>query len=149
MPFASNDVGPDSSIEAQLPDLVDQLGLPAEVATRCAMHAKDLRAYVYANLVWLKQTRRYDLDIARELRAALPQGRVVTLGCRDDTTEETWSFPTLADLPDEVAAPVLLLGAQHVALAQSLALGLEPDNPFPGGQVNRVVEGVTIHDLDA
>ena len=94
-------------------------------------------------------TRRYDLDIARELRAALPQGRVVTLGCRDDATEETWSFPTLADLPDEVAAPVLLLGAQHVALAQSLALGLEPDNPFPGGQVNRVVEGVTIHDLDA
>lgn len=94
-------------------------------------------------------TRRYDLDIARELREALPDGHVVTIGCRDDLEEETWSFPTLADLPDDVVAPVLLIAAQHVALAQSLTFGLAPDNPFPGGQVNRVVEGVTIHDLDA
>jgi tagatose-6-phosphate ketose/aldose isomerase len=92
-------------------------------------------------------TRQYDLDIARELRDSLSPGRVVTIGCRDDA-DETWSFPGLADLADEVAAPVLVLAAQKVALAQSLALGLTPDNPFPGGQVNRVVEGVTIHELD-
>jgi hypothetical protein len=53
------------AIEAQIPDLVRELGLPAEVATRCAQHAKDLRAYAYANLIWLKQTRRYDLDRQR------------------------------------------------------------------------------------
>lgn len=94
-------------------------------------------------------TRRYDLDIARELREALPDGHVVTIGCRDDIGEETWSFPTLADLPDDVVAPVLLVAAQYVALAKSLSFGLAPDNPFPGGQVNRVVEGVTIHELDA
>ncbi len=92
-------------------------------------------------------TRSYDLDIARELRASLSHSRVVTIGCRDDV-EETWSFPGLAGLADEVAAPVLLLAAQHVALAKSIALGFAPDNPFPGGQVNRVVEGVTIHELD-
>lgn len=92
-------------------------------------------------------TRRYDLDIVRELRAALPEGRVISLGCRDDAAEEDWSFPGLDGLPDVTAAPVLLLAAQHVALARSRALGLDPDSPFPDNQVNRVVKGVTIHEL--
>ena len=37
--------------------------------------------------------------------------------------------------------------AQRLAMASSLALGLPPDNPFPGGEVNRVVQGVTVHPL--
>lgn len=35
-----------------------------------------------------------------------------------------------------------------LAVEQSLHLGYTPDNPFPGGTVNRVVKGVRIHDLD-
>jgi tagatose-6-phosphate ketose/aldose isomerase len=93
-------------------------------------------------------TRRYDLDIVRELRQSLPAERVISVGCLDDADEESWSFPTLGDLPDAAVAPVLLLVAQHIALAQSLALGLDPDNPFPANEVNRVVKGVTIHELD-
>jgi len=93
-------------------------------------------------------TRRYDLDIVHELRQSLPVGRVISVGCRDDAEEETWSFPALGHLPDATVAPVLVLAAQHIALAQSLALGLDPDSPFPAGGVNRVVEGVTIHELD-
>jgi tagatose-6-phosphate ketose/aldose isomerase len=93
-------------------------------------------------------TRRYDLDIVRELRRTLPAERVISVGCRDDAHEETWSFPTLGHLPDAAVAPVLLLVAQHIALARSLALGLNPDNPFPANEVNRVVKGVTIHELD-
>jgi tagatose-6-phosphate ketose/aldose isomerase len=93
-------------------------------------------------------TRRYDLDIVRELRQTLSDERVISIGCRDDAEEETWSFPTLDQLPDAAVAPVLLLAAQHIALAQSLALGLDPDSPFPAGGVNRVVKGVTIHELD-
>lgn len=93
-------------------------------------------------------TRRYDLDIVRELRQALPAGHVISVGCRDDAAEETWSFPALGHLPDATVAPVLVLVAQHIALAQSIALGLDPDSPFPAGGVNRVVEGVDIHELD-
>ncbi len=93
-------------------------------------------------------TRRYDLDIVHELRSALPDGQLITVGCRDDAEEETWSFPGLDHLPDVAVAPVLLLAAQHIALATSRALGLSPDNPFPAREVNRVVEGVTIHVLD-
>jgi tagatose-6-phosphate ketose/aldose isomerase len=93
-------------------------------------------------------TRRYDLDIVRELRTTLPAERVISIGCRDVAEEETWSFPALGHLADATVAPVLLLAAQHVALAQSRALGLDPDNPFPAREVNRVVNGVTIHALD-
>ncbi len=93
-------------------------------------------------------TRRYDLDIVRELRRTLPAERVVSVGCLDDADEESWSFPALGHLPDAAVAPVLLLVAQHIALARSLSLGLDPDNPFPANEVNRVVRGVTIHELD-
>ena len=92
-------------------------------------------------------TRRYDLDILAELRIALPPGNVVAIGTHAEPSPETWSFPSLADLADEAVAPVFVLPAQHLALAYSLSLGLEPDNPFPDGSVNRVVEGVTIHGL--
>ena len=37
--------------------------------------------------------------------------------------------------------------AQLYALQRSILLGLTPDNPFPGGEVNRVVQGVVIHPL--
>jgi tagatose-6-phosphate ketose/aldose isomerase len=37
--------------------------------------------------------------------------------------------------------------AQLLALRFSVALGLTPDNPFPDGEVNRVVQGVTVHPL--
>lgn len=92
-------------------------------------------------------TRRYDLDIVRELRKALPERQVIAVGCHGDATEETWSLPGLSEVPDAAAAPVLLIAAQQIALAQSIALGLHPDNPFPDKLVNRVVEGVTIHEL--
>lgn len=42
-----------------------------------------------------------------------------------------------------------MLLAQTLALAASLDHGMTPDNPFPGGEVNRVVQGVVIHALDA
>ena len=38
-----------------------------------------------------------------------------------------------------------LLFAQMLAMETSLAHGLTPDNPFPTGEVNRVVKGVTIY----
>jgi tagatose-6-phosphate ketose/aldose isomerase len=37
--------------------------------------------------------------------------------------------------------------AQMFALHHSLSLGITPDNPSPDGKVNRVVQGVVIHDF--
>lgn len=53
------------SLQRQLPDVADQLGLGPLAAYRADRLAHDLRAYVYANLVWIQHTRRYDLDLPR------------------------------------------------------------------------------------
>ncbi|MDC6166966.1 SIS domain-containing protein [Paucibacter sp. XJ19-41] len=83
--------------------------------------------------------RRYEQDLLDELRRDQVAGRVLAVG-----PGETLDAPAL-DLPDAWAAPLPLLLAQLFALHRSAALGLTPDNPFPDGTVNRVVQGVTIY----
>ena len=83
-------------------------------------------------------TRAYDVDIVAELRRALPADRVVEV-----------DPDGLADLDDSLRALPAVLTAQLLALHTSLRLGLGSDNPFPEGEVNRVVQGVTIHPLPA
>ncbi len=88
-------------------------------------------------------TRRYDDDITRELVESLGAERVLVIGA--DAGD--WPIPGIAHLPDSVRAIVAAIPAQSIALACSLAQGLTPDNPFPGGEVNRVVRGVVIHEF--
>ena len=45
-----------------------------------------------------------------------------------------------------VALPYVVF-AQYLALFTSLEHGKTPDNPFPSGEVNRVVQGVTIYPM--
>ncbi|MGW0798990.1 SIS domain-containing protein [Streptomyces sp. NPDC002692] len=94
-------------------------------------------------------TRRYDLDILAELRAGLPQGSVVAVTASPDGLpgDGTWLLPGLADADDAVLALPAVVCAQLIALRSSLAQGIRPDNPFPSGEVNRVVQGVTVHPL--
>jgi len=95
-------------------------------------------------------TRRYDIDIADELRRAIgPENVLVLSADRDDPAADpqTWQVPGLAAVNDaELALPFVVV-AQLLALRFSLALGRTPDNPFPDGQVNRVVQGVTVYPL--
>ncbi|GGJ53502.1 SIS domain-containing protein [Streptomyces brasiliensis] len=94
-------------------------------------------------------TRRYDLDIIAELRANLPSGSVVAVTASPDGVpgDDTWVLPGLVGADDAALALPAVVTAQLVALRSSLALGIRPDNPFPSGEVNRVVRGVTVHDL--
>ncbi|KQO59778.1 SIS domain-containing protein [Curtobacterium sp. Leaf261] len=89
-------------------------------------------------------TARYDADILRELRGdgAI---RVVSVGVADDAD----SFPLdgIADLDDGFRVAAMIVFAQLLALSASVQHGCTPDNPFPSGTVNRVVQGVTIHEL--
>lgn len=89
--------------------------------------------------------RRYDQDLLDELRRDGIAGRVLSVGPRVDG-EERADFDLQAPaLPDAWLAPLWLTLAQRYALQRSVALGFTPDNPFPDGTVNRVVQGVTIH----
>ncbi|WP_024285972.1 SIS domain-containing protein [Cellulomonas sp. KRMCY2] len=96
-------------------------------------------------------TRAYDLDIARELSAAIGRERVVVVdGAGEaDVPAVTWRVPGVATQADAAWALPAIVFAQTLALAASLDEGLSPDNPFPGGEVNRVVQGVVIHPLTA
>jgi tagatose-6-phosphate ketose/aldose isomerase len=95
-------------------------------------------------------TRQYDFDILREIEGSLGWENVVAIGTpqRDrPPTGSTWAIDGLADADDaELAVPAVVC-AQLIGLSFSLALGRTPDNPFPSGEVNRVVQGVTIHSL--
>ncbi|OBC17131.1 tagatose-6-phosphate ketose isomerase [Mycobacterium sp. 852013-50091_SCH5140682] len=94
-------------------------------------------------------TRRYDLDIVAELRAQLGQDAVRVLSCEPIPQElgTATVLPGLAHLDDEQAALPYLVFAQYLALFTALEHGKTPDNPFPSGEVSRVVQGVTIHPM--
>jgi tagatose-6-phosphate ketose/aldose isomerase len=93
----------------------------------------------------------YDEDIVRELRASIGQDRVLTVsaGARSSAEGADWVLAGLEGLDDAYLAVAYVVFAQLLALYCSAALGLTPDNPFPDGDVNRVVKGVIIHPLPA
>lgn len=87
-------------------------------------------------------SQRYEADLTEELRRDGVAGRIVTVGPGGDIGI---AVPALSD---SWLAPLWLLVAQQLALHQSAALQLRPDNPFASGTVNRVVKGVTIYRHD-
>jgi len=97
-------------------------------------------------------TRQYDLDIADELRGALGPESVIAItagGIPGLTDADPWHVEGLNDVADAVLALPFVVSAQLLGLQFSLAQGSTPDNPFPSGAVNRVVQGVKIHPLPA
>ena len=93
-------------------------------------------------------TRQYDLDIIAELRSAIPADNVIVVESASASADErTIVFEGLDGIEDALLAAPFVLVAQLLALSFSLRLGLTPDNPFPSGVVNRVVQGVHIHAL--
>lgn len=96
-------------------------------------------------------TRRYDLDIVAEIRAQLGPDSVAVIST-EPIPEELGAavvLPGLVGLDDSSVALAYLVFAQYLALFTSLEYGKTPDNPFPSGEVSRVVKGVTIYPMSA
>lgn len=94
-------------------------------------------------------TRKYDLDLLRELQSDAKAGQVVALSAARDLEPNSDYFviPQFSIANDvELALPFVMF-AQLFALFQSLALGITPDQPSRSGTVSRVVQGVTIYPL--
>ncbi len=89
--------------------------------------------------------RRYEQDLLDELRGDGIAGRVISVGPSSADRAEGDFALDVPDFSDSWLAPLWLLMAQGYALQRSAAMGYTPDNPFPDGTVNRVVQGVTIH----
>lgn len=94
-------------------------------------------------------TRRYDLDIVAEIRAQLGTESVVVLGVEPAPGDHGPAIvlPGLTGLDDSTVALAYLVFAQYLALFTALEYGKAPDNPFPAGEVSRVVRGVTIYPM--
>jgi tagatose-6-phosphate ketose/aldose isomerase len=94
-------------------------------------------------------TRRYDLDIVAEIRAQLGEDavRAITTEPLAEAFGPAFVLPGLDGLDDALVALPFLVFAQYLALFTALEHGKTPDNPFPSGEVNRVVQGVTIYPM--
>jgi tagatose-6-phosphate ketose/aldose isomerase len=93
-------------------------------------------------------TRLYDLDLLAELRATQGDENVLGITAATGDTpgdDNIWELPGLGHLSDAALALPAVLFAQLFGLQASLRGGRTPDNPFPAGEVNRVVQGVTLH----
>lgn len=78
-------------------------------------------------------TRQYDQDLVAEL---LGDGIAMTVHS---------VCPKQESLADVWQGILYMLFAQQLSFYKALALAISPDNPCPSGEVNRVVQGVTIH----
>lgn len=93
-------------------------------------------------------TRQYDLDLLQELRRNNIASRIIAITAQlDDTVTEGefWQVQGMESAKDVTLSFPYVLFAQLYAFHKSLALGKTPDSPCPTGEVNRVVQGVTIH----
>ncbi|WP_235870784.1 SIS domain-containing protein [Rhodococcus xishaensis] len=94
-------------------------------------------------------TRQYDLDIVAELRAGSNPDSVIAVAAEpiSPALGDAWVLGGVAGVGDSLLAAGYVVVAQLLGLSFALHAGTTPDNPFPAGDVNRVVKGVTIHPL--
>lgn len=96
-------------------------------------------------------TRKYDIDMLKELSHSLKHKLIAVSDKYYADVEENCDI-YLYNSKDRVALDAFIpctaiLTAQIFALFASVGLHCTPDNPFPNGEVNRVVKGVIIHKL--
>lgn len=92
--------------------------------------------------------RKYDLDLLTELRKDKVANKVIAITAQKNEVIEQGEYIYVSDMgsaPDvELLFPYVLF-PQIYAFYFSLYLNITPDNPCPTGEVNRVVQGVSIH----
>lgn len=93
------------------------------------------------------EIRRYEQDLLEELHAK-ELGYVVALTSSqlNAVTADQQIQALAPHLPDNLRTPFEIVFAQLLGLHLSLRAGLNPDNPSPGGVINRVVQGVRIYE---
>ncbi|MCS7314172.1 MAG: hypothetical protein RMI94_09950 [Bryobacterales bacterium] len=91
--------------------------------------------------------RRYELDLARELRAKR-LGRLIALGPAPASDFDGVLETPASLLPDWLRTPAEIVFAQLLGWHLSRRCGLDPDNPSPARIISRVVQGVRIYEED-
>lgn len=94
--------------------------------------------------------RQYELDLIKEMSGQRKKNRIVAV-----VNNPCEGLKELVDYVVEMKIGIslenILLGldyilfAQTIAVLKSISMGITSDNPCPTGEVNRVVEGVTLY----
>lgn len=95
-------------------------------------------------------TRSYDLDLLYELQRDNAAARVIAITAQDGVGLAKNDELAVLGLEAADDADLLfpyIVAPQIFAFFESLRLGLTPDKPNTSGTVNRVVQGVRIHEL--
>lgn len=95
-------------------------------------------------------TRSYDMDLLGELRRDNDAARVIAVTAQGglDMPEQDEVRVVGLDQADDVDLLfAYIIAPQILAFFESLRFGLRPDKPNTSGTVNRVVQGVQIHEL--
>lgn len=99
-------------------------------------------------------TRQYDLDLAKEMLSHKKNDKVVIVGdnIEEDILNKADYVFNVENINYTVENEVLLplqqiIFGQMLSFLKSVNLGITPDNPCPTGEVNRVVQGVILHEL--
>ncbi|HTO22433.1 MAG TPA: sugar isomerase, partial [Spirochaetia bacterium] len=97
--------------------------------------------------------RAYEVDLLREIRQkGIGRKTVIVSGgaarlepAEADLADAAFDSGPAEAVTDSILAPLVAVTGQLLGLFVSLEAGLRPDNPSPGGVINRVVQGVRIH----
>ena len=97
-------------------------------------------------------TRRYEMDVLAELARDRQGSTIIAVTATEDAkvselADLTITMPFGKETENQRLAPAYITVAQTLALLCSLLTGHTPDNPCPTGEVNRVVQGVTLYEL--
>jgi tagatose-6-phosphate ketose/aldose isomerase len=95
-------------------------------------------------------TRSYDVDLLGELQRDNDAARVIAITAQDGVglaKSDELSVLGLETADDAELLFPYIVAPQIFAFFESLRLGLRPDKPNTSGTVNRVVQGVRIHEL--
>jgi tagatose-6-phosphate ketose/aldose isomerase len=92
------------------------------------------------------------MDVLRELARDRQGSTIIAVTAKEDAAVSELAdlavvMPFEEETGNQLLAPAYIAVAQTLALLCSLITGHTPDNPCPTGEVNRVVQGVTLYEL--
>lgn len=98
-----------------------------------------------------EHARKYEIDVINELKDEKNEKTLVVLDMKfsknlKEKVEYYFSFENEGNFESIFNSFSYIYFAQLFAYYKSISFGINPDNPCPTGEVNRVVKGVIIHE---
>lgn len=93
--------------------------------------------------------KKYEVDLVHEMSRQRKENKLMVLTPNEDLELNKlvdFSFNVNADLPNALLGIAYIVVAQLLAYYKALSFEITPDNPCPTGEVNRVVQGVIVHE---